>query len=1122
MQKVKCFRFVVIYRLRASHAIFSLPVVITPSTFLQMPSHAALVECMRRAAVDVFTPIELANEVLPPVELVDMAMYKDTRACIFGVAKQTAAGARFDARWGTLASRLILNWVKDTCGDDWRVCVNNMRSQCDTMGTPTPRITLAVHRMAFFKCGALLQNSMDPSRDYLLTYADACSMYDNVLVREDCTWDPLETPQMAYMRVACALNPEDESKAVDMYHALSKGHIVLPTATLRTLGTTMTPQVMHCVSDSILAETDERVNTCAKNAMSCEGDYTVDFSDTTSDVVTVVERFSHACAMIKHVAPDGADGCSHITVSLGAWHANLEAFLNASRDVRTFGTMSAAVMIPNILMRRAADDNGVWSLMSPHKCPGLADAHGVTFESVYCEHEKQHRYSRQVPARDVLDWILKSQACAVFKDTVNESNLQDLGTVNSACVAGDTELLTEYGPVRIGTLVPDTDVKTDMDLDRERYKLKVAELEKSLPHVMDDEDPATKTTLDTIAGLKKALEDMPTEREPVKVVEPVRVWTGDEWTTTTPALTGTKQKLIRVTTSHGARLDVTQDHKWVLADGSKVSTTGLAIGTKLIYTRPVVYTPPQDKELAISDKDAFFLGAVYGYGLRQQGVNMADTVAVRLQASVLMFRRAGLTNRALRLFDYNKKKAVADKRFAEINHDDIVVVDVPSKYSQMRVCLSASVDMRQLWVAGFTLAIEQNFFFARTCHRMLHPVLSMFRSTGEHLKMIPMGRNLMWMIVPVKFDEGKDVSTDVPVVAGIEDMNVVEDVYCVSSEKGKATFNLQLTGNCESLTARRSDEEVATAPLAAVALDTFVQDKEDEKSLNTLYPYDFTALHEAVCTAVRNLDTTVDTLVNLDYESRKSVTAHRVICLDVTGFAAMLAKLSIPWMSPDDASKANDGAVRVAEWVAETIYHASVQTTCELAKSVGPHPSFMGTQASKKGNHYPFDPQTKSTTYEDWESMSEEVRVEGRRNAAITCSTNISAAYAPDSRCGRLPTESNLDAAEGVNQILVDHLKERGLWTPEMRDKIAANPNGSVKGLGLGKDTENIFAVASEIHPLVVLQLASSWQAYTEQMCYTSVQVATHEEGLRALHEAHKLNIKSVAVRVLAPVAGSP
>ena len=88
-------------------------------------------------------------------------------------------------------------------------------------------------------------------------------------------------------------------------------------------------------------------------------------------------------------------------------------------------------------MKRVKADED-WTLMCPHKCPGLSDACGSDFEALYTQYEAEGMAKETVKARDLWLQILRSQMetgtpYICYKDAANQkSNQKNLGTIKSS------------------------------------------------------------------------------------------------------------------------------------------------------------------------------------------------------------------------------------------------------------------------------------------------------------------------------------------------------------------------------------------------------------------------------------------------------------------------------------------------------------------------------------------------------------------------------------------------------------------------------------------------------------------------------------------------------------------
>jgi ribonucleoside-diphosphate reductase alpha subunit len=88
-------------------------------------------------------------------------------------------------------------------------------------------------------------------------------------------------------------------------------------------------------------------------------------------------------------------------------------------------------------MKRVEED-GVWSLLCPNECKGLADVYGKEFDSLYTKYEKEGKFKRQIKAQELWFKILESQIetgtpYMCYKDAANrKSNQKNLGTIRSS------------------------------------------------------------------------------------------------------------------------------------------------------------------------------------------------------------------------------------------------------------------------------------------------------------------------------------------------------------------------------------------------------------------------------------------------------------------------------------------------------------------------------------------------------------------------------------------------------------------------------------------------------------------------------------------------------------------
>jgi len=155
----------------------------------------------------------------------------------------------------------------------------------------------------------------------------------------------------------------------------------------------------------------------------------------------------------RYIDQGGNKRNGSFAIYLEPWHADVMEFLelkkNHGNELERARDLFYALWIPDLFMKRVKED-GMWSLMCPHECPGLADVHSESFTNLYQRYESEKRYRKQVKARVIWNAILTSQIetgtpYLLYKDACNQkSNQQNLGTIKSSNLC--TEIIEYTSP----------------------------------------------------------------------------------------------------------------------------------------------------------------------------------------------------------------------------------------------------------------------------------------------------------------------------------------------------------------------------------------------------------------------------------------------------------------------------------------------------------------------------------------------------------------------------------------------------------------------------------------------------------------------------------------------------
>lgn len=84
---------------------------------------------------------------------------------------------------------------------------------------------------------------------------------------------------------------------------------------------------------------------------------------------------------------------------LEPWHGDVFAFLDAKKNHGDENARARdlfyAMWIPDLFMKRVLK-NETWTLFCPDECPGLTDAWGDSFETLYLQYESEQRGKKTV------------------------------------------------------------------------------------------------------------------------------------------------------------------------------------------------------------------------------------------------------------------------------------------------------------------------------------------------------------------------------------------------------------------------------------------------------------------------------------------------------------------------------------------------------------------------------------------------------------------------------------------------------------------------------------------------------------------------------------------------------
>ncbi|GMG46152.1 unnamed protein product [Ambrosiozyma monospora] len=288
--------------------------------------------------------------------------------------------------------------------------------------------------------------------------------------------------------------------------------------------------------------------------------------------------------------------------------------------------------------------------------------------------------------------------------------------------------------------------------------------------------------------------------------------------------------------------------------------------------------------------------------------------------------------------------------------------------------------------------------------------------------------------------------------------------------------------------------ETAVCNLASVALPAFVT------SDDTTCWYDFKKLHEISKVVTKNLNKIIDRNYYPVETARRSNMRNRPIALGVQGLADTFMQLRIPFDSPE--------AKELNIQIFETLYHAALEASVELAKAEGPYETFKGSPASQ--GLLQFDLWGKKPTdLWEWDSLKEDIVKHGLRNSLLlapmpTASTSQILGY---NECFE-PYTSNIYSRrvlagefQIVNPYLLKDLVNLGLWDDNMKNFIISD-NGSIQNLpNIPDELKKIYKTVWEISQKAIIDMSADRGAYVDQSQSLNIHLKNPTMGkLTSMH----------------------
>ena len=297
---------------------------------------------------------------------------------------------------------------------------------------------------------------------------------------------------------------------------------------------------------------------------------------------------------------------------------------------------------------------------------------------------------------------------------------------------------------------------------------------------------------------------------------------------------------------------------------------------------------------------------------------------------------------------------------------------------------------------------------------------------------------------------------------------------CNSKSNQKNLGVIKSSNLCTEILEYTDKEETSVCNLASIALPKYVN-----RELKT---FDFQKLHEVTKTVTLNLNRVIDRNFYPVETAKRSNMKHRPIGLGVQGLADVFILCDLPFDSVDSRT--------LNAHIFETMYHAALEASSELAEIEGSYESFQGSPASE-GILQPdmWEGTTKFSGRYDWDAMRERIKTKGLRNSLLMAPmpTASTAQILGNNECFE-PYTTNIYLRRTlagefvvVNKHLVEDLKKVGLWSKEMKD-IMVKAGGSIQNIvEIPEDIKKLYKTVWEISQKCIIDMASDRGHFIDQ-----------------------------------------
>lgn len=258
---------------------------------------------------------------------------------------------------------------------------------------------------------------------------------------------------------------------------------------------------------------------------------------------------------------------------------------------------------------------------------------------------------------------------------------------------------------------------------------------------------------------------------------------------------------------------------------------------------------------------------------------------------------------------------------------------------------------------------------------------------------------------------------------------------CNQKSNQKNLGTIKSSNLCCEIVEYSDSNESAVCNLASISLSSMVEAK--------IFNYD--KLHHVTKILTENLNKIIDVNFYPTSKTLISNTKHRPIGIGVQGLADVFALMDIPFESTE--------AIEVNKLIFETMYHASLEKSMELAVISGAYETFSGSPLSK--GIFQFDMwNVKPSPRYNWDLLRSNIILHGVKNSLCIAPmpTASTSQILSNNECFE-PFTSNIYTRRTlagefvvINKHLMKELSALNIWNNTIKDKIIAD-KGSIQNI---------------------------------------------------------------------------